>query len=108
MAATYEQAGIGIAEVDRTGRILRGNAHLCGLLGLGTEELHGRSLFDLTHSEDVVPDRLQFRRQVDGEIDGYTLQKRSRCKDGRFLWASVTSRSIKDPNGRFSYAVRVQ
>src|SRR6185312_2428146 len=76
LAATYEQAGIGIVEVDADGSILRANSHISSLLGLTTSELRGRSLFDLTHPSDVLADRAQYRRQVAGEIDGYMLEKR--------------------------------
>src|SRR5688572_24022245 len=39
LAATYEQAGIGIVEIDATGKLLRVNGHLCNLLGLGPDAL---------------------------------------------------------------------
>jgi PAS domain S-box-containing protein len=108
LAATYEQAGIGIIEIDRDGKLLRANAHLRDLLQYSAEELSGASIFDLTHSEDVVTDREQFRRQVAGEIEGYTLEKRFRRADGQHIWACITSRSVRDPEGNFLYAVRVQ
>lgn len=108
IAATYEQAGIGICEIDRDGRLLRANAHLCDLLGLSPETLLGQSVFDLTHPDDAVPDLAQYKRQVAGEIDGYSMEKRFRRKDGGYFWASITSRSVKDSDGRFQYAVRVQ
>jgi PAS domain S-box-containing protein len=77
-------------------------------LGLKATELRGRCIFDLTHPGDVVADRAQYRRQVAGEIDGYRLEKRFLRADGSFLWASVSSRSVKEADGRFAYAIRVQ
>jgi PAS domain S-box-containing protein len=108
LAATYEAAGVGIVEIDAEGRLLRVNRQLCSLLGRTEHEILGKSLFDLTHPDDAITDRAQYSRQVAGEIDGYTLEKRFLHKDGNYLWASVTSRSVKDANGRFLYAVRVQ
>jgi PAS domain S-box-containing protein len=108
LAATYEQAGIGIAEIDAAGKLLRVNGHLCNLLGIVPEALLGRSVFDLTHPEDAPRDKAQYARQVAGEIDGYSLEKRFRRNDGSYMWASITSRSVKDAEGRFLYAVRVQ
>jgi PAS domain S-box-containing protein len=108
LAATYEQAGIGIVEIDATGKLLRVNGHLCNLLGLGPDALLGRNVFDLTHPDDAERDKAQYARQVAGEIDGYSLEKRFRRKDGSYLWTSITSRSVKDAEGRFFYAVRVQ
>ena len=108
LAATYEQAGIGIVELDAAGKLLRVNGHLCNLLGREAEALLGQSVFDLTHPEDAIADKAQYARQVAGEIDGYSLEKRFRRSDGKYLWASITSRSVKDAEGRFLYSVRVQ
>ena len=58
--------------------------------------------------QDVAQDLSQFRRQVAGEIDRYTIEKRLVRKDGSYFWAEVTSSSVRDASGNFLYAVRVQ
>nr|WP_237179876.1 PAS domain S-box protein [Rhodoplanes sp. Z2-YC6860] len=108
LAATYEAAGVGIVEIDAEGRLLRVNKQVGQLLGYREQELLGRSLFDLTHPDDAITDRAQYARQVAGEIEGYSLEKRFQRPDGSQRWASVTSRSVTDGQGRFLYAVRVQ
>jgi len=107
LAATYEHAAIGIAEVDKDGRLLRVNPQLCALTGYSADELIGRSIFDGTYPDDVELDRQQFRNQVAGEVSRYSIAKRIRRKDGGFSWASVTSSGVRDSRGRFLYAVRV-
>ena len=108
LAATYQHAGSGIAEVDTQGRLLRVNARLCELMGRDEADLVGRSLFDETAAEDVEHDRLQFQRQVAGNLDRYTIEKRIKRKDGSWFWAAVTSSTVSDAYGQFLYAVRVQ
>jgi PAS domain S-box-containing protein len=108
LTATYDHAGIGIVEVDAEGRLLRVNAQLAALMGYSAAELVGRSIFDETAVEDVERDYAQFKRQVAGEIDGYSIEKRLRRKDGGYVWAAMTSSSVRDAEGRFLYAVRVQ
>jgi PAS domain S-box-containing protein len=88
--------------------LLQVNAHLATLLGLPPQELLGRSIFDPELTVDVEEDQTQFRRQIVGEIEGYTIEKRFRRADGRTLWSSVTSSSVRDNCGRFLYAVRCQ
>ena len=108
LAASYEHVGAGIAEVDQDGRMLRVNRQLCELTGYSAPELLGWTIFQETLPEDVDRDRQQFRRQVAGEIDRYTIEKRIFRRNGDHLWAVVTSSSIRDAAGGFLYAVRVQ
>ena len=108
LAATYEHAGIGIAEVDASGKLRRVNGHLSALLGCSPEELLGRSIFDPALAEEIERDQAQFRRQVTGEIDRYTIEKCFRRADGTKIWVSITSSSVHDAGGQFLYAVRVQ
>jgi PAS domain S-box-containing protein len=107
LAATYQSAPIGIAEVDADGKVLRANIQSCGLLGYSSDEVLGRSIFEETADQGGGADREQFRRQVAGEFDRYTIEKRIRRKDGSAVWVSITSSSVRDTDGQFLYAVRV-
>ncbi|BAC52979.1 blr7714 [Bradyrhizobium diazoefficiens USDA 110] len=53
-------------------------------------------------------DRRQFQRQLAGEFERCSIEKRIARKDGGHIWAQVTSSSVRDADGRFLYAVRVQ
>ncbi len=108
LAQTFEHAGIGIVEVDAEGRLLRVNSRLADLMGYAPEELLGKVIFAESHEADAEADRAQFRRQVAGEIDRYTIEKRIKTKAGGYFWASVTSSSVCDADGQFLYAVRVE
>jgi PAS domain S-box-containing protein len=104
----YEQVGAGIVEVDADGRVLRANRESCRLTGYTPSALEGRNIFDETLPEDAIVDRDQFARQVAGDVERYTIEKRIYRKDGGHIWASITSSSVRDAAGRFLYAVRVQ
>jgi PAS domain S-box-containing protein len=108
LAASYEHVGAGIVEVDEDGRMLRVNQQLCQLTGYSAAELLGRTIFQETLPEDIDGDLQQFRRQLAGKIDRYSIEKRIFRKNGDPFWAAVTSSSIRDGAGRFLYAVRVQ
>jgi PAS domain S-box-containing protein len=108
LAAIYENVGAGIVEVDEAGRMLRVNQKLCQLTGYSATELLDRTIFQETFPEDVDRDLRQFRRQLTGEIDSYSIEKRIYRKSGEYFWAAVTSSSIQDVAGRFLCAVRVQ
>jgi PAS domain S-box-containing protein len=107
-AATFERAAVGMVEVDAEGRLLRVNRHLANLLGYRVAELIGRSIFDPHLTADAARDEAQFRRQVSGEFDSYTIERRYKRKDGTDFWAQVASSTVCDDDGKFLYAVRIQ
>ncbi len=107
LAATYENAHAGIGEVDADGRFLRVNARFEELTGYSREQLLQRTLFDITHPDDVPEERRQFAAQVRRDVDGYGVEKRYLHADGRTVWVHVMSSSVRDGEGRFLYGVRV-
>jgi PAS domain S-box-containing protein len=107
LAATYEHAAIGISEIDTDGRFLRVNEAICAISGYSRKELLASRLFRYTHPDDVDPDREAFRKQVAGELEFYSMEKRFIRKDGRVIWLSVRSSPVRDADNRLQYVVRV-
>jgi PAS domain S-box-containing protein len=107
LTATYENAGIAISEVDAHGRLLRVNETTCAITGYSREELLQLNVFDVTHPEDRELDLDSFERQAAGAGNCYAVEKRLIRKDGRIIWVSVTSSTVRDGAGRFLYGVRV-
>ncbi|WP_445500796.1 PAS domain-containing sensor histidine kinase [Microvirga sp. G4-2] len=107
LAITYDQAPVGIAEVDAQGRFARVNAALSALIGYAPDELLGRSFIELTYPEDRQIDADSFGRQVRGEVKQYATQKRFCHKDGGMVFVNVLSSSVLDQDGRFRYGIRV-
>ncbi len=107
LAATYEHAAIGIAEVAPAGSFLRVNEAICGITGYSRDELLSGWLFRHSHPDDIDADREGFRKQVNGELEFYSIEKRFVRKDGRTIWMSVRSSPVRDANGRLQYLVRV-
>lgn len=107
LAATYEAATVGIAEVDDKGLLLRVNDAVCRMLGRPREELLAMSFFDYTHEDDRDKDAASYARQVGGELDSYSIRKRVVRADGATVYLDVYSSSVRDAAGRFRYGVRV-
>jgi len=107
LAATYEHAAIGIAEVDASGRFLRVNEAICTITGQSRGALLNARLFDRTHPDDKNADRDLFLKQVRGELGDYSIEKRYVRQDGEVRWMSVKSTTVRDPDNRFLYGVRV-
>jgi PAS domain S-box-containing protein len=107
LAATYEHAAIGISEVAPDGRFLRVNEAICAITGRPREILLSSRLFRYTHPDDADPDREGFRKQVTGELEFYSIEKRLMRPDGRDIWVSVRSSPVRGPRGDLLYVVRV-
>jgi len=107
LAATYEHAAIGISEVAPDGRFLRVNEAICALTGRTREDLLSSRLFRYTHPDDADPDREGFRKQVTGDLEFYSIEKRLVRPDGRNIWVSVRSSPVRSASDELLYVVRV-
>jgi PAS domain S-box-containing protein len=106
-AATYEHAAIGISEIAPDGSFLRVNEAICAITGFDREHLLRSRLFVHTHPDDADPDREAFRKQVAGDLNFYSVEKRFIRPDGRVIWISVYSSPVRDAAGHLIYIVRV-
>lgn len=107
LAATYEHAAIGISEIAPDGTFLRVNEAICAITGYSRSHLLANRLFTHTHPDDTDVDREGFRKQVAGELEFYSVEKRFICKDGRVIWMSVRSSPVRTADGQLLYLVRV-
>ena len=107
LRATQEHAGVGIAEVDAEGRMLRVNEALCAITGYARDELRGRNVFDITHPDDSPTERGEYARLVRGEAESYTREKRYVRRDGSERWVEVAASAVRDADGHFLYGVRI-
>jgi PAS domain S-box-containing protein len=107
LLATQNNAGVGIAEVDRDGCFVSVNETRCRLTGHTRDELIGQHFGHVTDPEILKHDLGLFKRQVAGELDTYTTESKFQRKGGSSGWARVTSTAVRDADGTFLYAVRV-
>lgn len=106
LAATYEHAAIGISEVDPDGSFRRVNEAIATITGFSREHLLASRIFAHTHPDDIDADRQAFRKQVAGELELYSIEKRFVRPDGRLIWVSVHSSPVR-AGDRLLYVVRV-
>ncbi len=107
LRATYAHAPIGIAEVDAEGRFLAVNAQLCEICGRTAPSLIGVKFWDITHEDDHEAERYLFARQMRGELDHYSLEKRYVRPDGAVGWVELRASRVDAADDAPAYGIRV-
>ena len=95
--AIFEQSPLGIALLDRQGRVVVGNQALQRMLGQETKELVGRQLTDFAHPDDpIAPHRAVYRKMKAGQQDRHRLETRYVRDDGEVGWANMALSAVQD------------
>jgi diguanylate cyclase (GGDEF)-like protein/PAS domain S-box-containing protein len=102
---SFTNAAIGMAIAAPNGRYLQVNPALCRLLGYGEEELLQLSFQAVTHPDDVEITLAQSQALLAGDISSYQIEKRYVRRDGRVIWAQVTSSLERDAEGKALYFI---
>jgi PAS domain S-box-containing protein len=104
---TFENAAVGIAHTDPSGRFLRVNQKFCDIVGYTREELLERTFRDITHPDDLAPSFERFLPLIRGESPSFELEKRYLRKDGSSVWVDLSVALQRDAAGRPAYAIAV-
>jgi PAS domain S-box-containing protein len=101
----FAEAPIGMAVVGMDGTLLQVNKAFCEMLGYGEQELTVRTLWDITHPDDVGKDGLLAAQMLKGAITSYKVEKRYLRKNHETLWADLTATVIRDHEGQAIYGL---
>jgi len=99
----FEQAQAGMSFAGLDGAIVSVNPAYCELLGYTADEMRGRSIFDVTHPDDVDATREAQRKMMAGEASDVRFEKRFVRKDGKLVWTDVAARLVRDVEGKPLY-----
>lgn len=90
----FESVAVGVAVLDREGRILEANPALCGMFGY--EEMRGLQLSELIHPDDEEEGVETFSRLAGGEGGYYRAEHRYARRDGGVFWGRLTVSPVED------------
>ncbi len=83
------------------------NDKICEMIGYTRQELMNTRWPDITHPEDLEKDLHLFQQILDGQKDGYSLEKRYIHKNGTIIYAEISLRSVRNQAGAIDYLVTV-
>lgn len=102
--SNFENAGIGMAIVDKSGRWIRTNQQLQDMLGYSQKELSSFTFLDITHPEDVAITQKYNRKLLEGKTDKINFKKRYIHKSSKVVHVDLFASAIwKD--GKLDYII---
>jgi PAS domain S-box-containing protein len=106
LRAIINQSNAGMANCDLNGRLLFANQKFCEMLGYTESELVGKTIFAITHPDDVDLTTRRFKQMVQ-KTRPVEMEKRYIRKDRSFIWANVCDTPVLDAAGKPASAVAV-
>ena len=95
----FENSPAGVALVGLDGRYLMVNPAFSAILGYTTEELLRTDFFRITHPDDLDRSHQIMRNVTESQGRSLRFTKRYLHKDGRTIWAAVSSEVVVGPDG---------
>ena len=104
--AVFEQSALGIALLDKKGRVLAGNPALRKMLGRSREDLVGQLFARFAHpDEEISGDVRTYRRIAAGERGHARVETRYVGADGEVRWANMVLSLVRDPRGEPTFVI---
>lgn len=98
--ATFQQAGIGMAQVGLDGRIMDVNPAFCATLLRGREKLLGLPVDQILRSEDASETLEDNQALLSDKTSSYTTRKRFVRGDGTTIWGKLTAALTRGQDGQ--------
>lgn len=103
--ALFDNAGIGIVNVDERGNILDCNEQFSLYMQTDVAELKSCSFFDFQHLDDREKAREVFADLTDGGSDNVLTELRLLNQSGECIWMDITLTKLQDPDGKLTSVV---
>jgi diguanylate cyclase (GGDEF)-like protein/PAS domain S-box-containing protein len=101
----FENAPIGIAQVDHEGRLTSANARFAEITGYSSEEARGFTHVEITLPEELPAVSQDVAKLFSTDADLIQYEKRLLRKDRSTRWVRVTGRAIRETPGRVQWGI---
>jgi PAS domain S-box-containing protein len=103
--SAFDNSAVAMALTASDGKLLMVNAAMCQLVGYSEAELRARSFIEITHPDDLPVNLEGLRSLNSGKISNFRMEKRYIHKDGRFIWADMSTSTLRDDQGNIRYFI---
>jgi PAS domain S-box-containing protein len=101
----FEQSLIGMAMTSPSKGWLNVNDKLCEILGYSFAELQELTWDEMTYPDDLVINLEQFNRVLNGESEGYEMDKRFIHKNGQIIYTRLAVQVHRKSDGTVDFFV---
>lgn len=105
LEAIFNNAAIGIVELDASAKFIFVNSQMCEMLGYSRGELLQKTVIDVTAPEDRTYSSGLYDQLRRGELSVLNYEKRYNKKDGAILWVQVSVSALREKNGEYLKAI---
>jgi PAS domain S-box-containing protein len=99
------EAALGIALIDKQGRVIEGNPALLAMLGYAAGELQGMEFTRINHPENAASSWKNFQKLLKGGQDVYRVETRYIRKDGWIGWGRQSISLVREAGGKPQFAI---
>jgi|GEM_PF-1699628 len=103
----FDNAGMGIAVIDRNLQYIDCNNQWLVMLGYGRQDLIGQDFSCFTHPDDLHSTIKNLEELVDNTINNFSMEKQFIRKDGSIMWSGLSVTPIHDPSGSIESIIAV-
>jgi PAS domain S-box-containing protein len=107
LEAIFQNAGVGIAILDVTGKYLRTNNGWSELIGYSKNEILNSTVHNYIHPEDLNLLRPQLHQVLKGVINSLRIEARAIRKDKSIRWGDINITSIRGKNSEVTAVIAV-
>jgi PAS domain S-box-containing protein len=105
--AMFEQANVGIVQIDLDGHLIMPNPGFCEIIGCGEEEVRRLTVRDITHGDDYPREEKLTEQLIKGKIPGFSIEKRYIRRDGTIVWGQMTTTIVRHQSEEPLYALAI-
>jgi PAS domain S-box-containing protein len=95
----------GLVAIDPEYRFIKTNDAFVAMMGYEASDIQKFTLLDLTHPEDIKKESISVEYLFAEGSERQSLVRRLIRKDGRIMWANLTTSAIRNSDGTFQYGI---
>lgn len=101
----FEHSATGMTVIGLDARRLKVNNAFCRMMGYSEAEMMSRTIYELTHPDDIEADLAHRKRALAGEIEAYQFEKRYIHQSGRIVWGYTSTSLLRDADRKPLYFI---